>query len=153
MRLLGVLLAVVCSPALLWACTCMNPSGLSDARYLKQLNSTSAIVEAEVVAVGERVEEKRKIGRSVIPYAYRMLELKVLNVWKGVDTPTLQVEAEAWSSCAAPTVKPGEKLMLYLYRGTSQALQMSYCSINGWDHTRTERMLGSRKKIESTPSR
>ena len=139
-------------PEFIFACTCTNTNNISDKEAEKQLKNYSAIFFGEVISI----EEESTSSHDSKGYfaGYKPVKFKVLQTWKGTESPEITVEADMESSCNAP-VYVGDKVMIYAFENKefSSRFLINSCSINHFDNEKMKKIYGEGKVIEHpTPS-
>ncbi len=127
--------------------TCSTFKYLSDKDYKKQLNKIDAIFYGEIVT-------QREIMRPEKEFPYRTLKVKVLRVWKGIDTNTKEIEIEFsyFDNDCAEIGAAGNRVFYAWYVKAKRIFLTGQCALSNYDDDKTKSILGEGKVVEQPQS-
>ena len=145
MKILASILFVIFSFNSAFAHTCVTYSRLSDKEHTEKLQEIDAIFYGEVISIGEP-----NYNQNEFKYGTHILRIKVLRVWKGIDTDEVSV---AYLRAYQPFDKEiggiGTKKLFYAQKSKDDSnFHVRYCSFTLFDDERMKRELGEEKVIE-----
>jgi hypothetical protein len=122
--------------------SCVYLGRLSNVEYEKKLNEVGAIFYGEIISQSEPLYEEKGTP-------YRILKVKVLRVWKGIETNEVEVKFHYSDKDCLEMGELG-KMMFYTssYIDHEKYLETYWCNKYSFDEKKTKSILGDGKPIE-----
>lgn len=132
-----------------FAHSCASYSRSDDKEHSQRLKKIDAIFYGEVVSIGETRKNEDEFR-----YGSQELKIKVLRVWKGIETNETQLlYTRAYTTFEEEIGGIGTKKIFYAYKRADEAsLHIDSCSFNAFDDERTKREFGEGKVFEEIQS-
>lgn len=142
MKIFASFLLIIFSYNFVFSHTCSTYKNFDDSIHTKQLNQTDTIFSGEVISAKE------------ISFSVYLVELKVLQIWKGVEKNKVTIKYS--NPCTSDRQFPfatGSKMMIYGYSiKDSEWIDVNCCNLSLFDDERMKKIYGERKIVEALES-
>lgn len=142
MKILASFLIIIFSYNFVFPHSCLTYKNSDDSVHTQKLNQTDAIFSGEVIFVNE------------ISLSVYSVELKVLQIWKGVEKNKVTIKYS--NPCTNNNQFPfeiGSKIMIYGYTiKDSEWIDVNCCNLNLFDDESMKKVYGEGKIFEELNS-
>jgi hypothetical protein len=121
--------------------TCTSYKNLNDRKYKENLEKFDAIFEGEIISQSEPIQPEKE-------FPYRLLKVKVLRVWKGIDKSEADVEFGYYDNDCLQLGESGKLLFYASATENKSVFRTGWCNKYSFDDEQTKRILGEGKVFE-----
>lgn len=142
MKVVASFLLIIFSYNFVFSHTCSTYKNSDDSIHIQQLNQIDSIFLGEVISAKE------------ISFSVYSVELKVLQIWKGVEKNKVTIKYS--NPCTSDSQFPfaiGSKMMIYGYSiKDSELIDVNCCNLSLFDDERMKKIYGEGKIVEELNS-